>query len=402
MQGFGAGGMGGASGDFNEAAKQVWSAWGDMMRGVGTPASAPAAPPWNDPVAWWAQMTGAARPEPPNPAEDLLHRFREQAGGWFGQMQQLASQFAGRNASAEEIASAWKQALGGNAASAFTDVFATMSRPGQQGMESWIAQMRPMLGFMQSMQSGQPDARAWMGLPAFGFTREHQERWQQIALAQIEHQEKNRAFAELMAEAARRAFTKFEEKLAARSEPGKQIESTRALFDLWIDAAEDAYAEIALSERFREVYGALVDAQMRLRAAVQREVEQFGQLLGTPTRTEVDAAHRKIVQLERELRRMRDAITALQDRAETQAAPGARAGTPPSSRGGATKTSAPADETGEARSPAVPKRAAAKRENNGQPETKPARTKQAAAKPRIAGRELKSAPPATKSRKPRR
>jgi hypothetical protein len=77
------------------------------------------------------------------------------------------------------------------------------------------------------------------------------------------------------------------------------------LFDLWIDAAEEAYAEVALSEEFRHAWGALVNAQMRLRAGVQKEVEAASGLFGVPTRTEMDAAHRKIAELERELRRMR-------------------------------------------------------------------------------------------------
>ena len=46
--------------------------------------------------------------------------------------------------------------------------------------------------------------------------------------------------------------------------------SARALFDLWIDAAEEAYAQVALSPEFREVYGAYVNAQMRLRNGMPR------------------------------------------------------------------------------------------------------------------------------------
>ncbi|MGO4779365.1 poly(R)-hydroxyalkanoic acid synthase subunit PhaE, partial [Lysobacter sp. 2RAB21] len=67
-----------------------------------------------------------------------------------------------------------------------------------------------------------------------------------------------------------------------------------------------AYAEIALSPRFRDAYAALVNSQMRLRAGVQKEIEQASGSLGIPTRTEIDSAHRKIVQLERELRRLRE------------------------------------------------------------------------------------------------
>ncbi|MFC0679212.1 class III poly(R)-hydroxyalkanoic acid synthase subunit PhaE [Lysobacter korlensis] len=378
MQGFGAGGIGGAgTGDFNEAARQYWTAWADMMRGAGmTPAHQPAQPAWGDPNAWWAQMTGTARPEPVNPGEELMRRFREQAGGWYGQMQQLAAQFAGRDASASEIASAWKQALGGNAATAFTDVFAAMSRPGQQGMESWIAQMKPLLPALQAMQGGAPDARAWMGLPTFGFTREHQERWQQLALAQIDHQDSNRAFAELMSEAAQQAFVRFEQKLAERSEPGRQLESSRALFDLWIDAAEDAYAEIALSQRFRDTYGALVDSQMRLRASVQREIEQLGQLLGTPTRSEVDSAHRKIVQLEREMRRLRDAVASLTGGAD--AAPSQASGGSPNGAGKASAAKDAAD-SGSSDAAAV----------------------KSAAKPRAAAKDAKKAKPAKAAEAPK-
>jgi class III poly(R)-hydroxyalkanoic acid synthase PhaE subunit len=129
-----------------------------------------------------------------------------------------------------------------------------------------------------------------------------------------------------MMRALERAHALFSAKLVARSAPGKALESARALFDLWIDAAEEAYAEVALSPEFRAAYGALVNAQMRLRQGVQREVEQAAAQLGMPTRTEVDAAHRRIAELERALRRMRDdadAAPAAAPRA-AKAAPAAR------------------------------------------------------------------------------
>src|SRR3546814_11368025 len=123
-----------------------------------------------------------------------------------------------------------------------------------------------------------------------------------------DYQQCTQAYDALMQKATRDAFAIFEDKLAEREEPGRQIQSARALFDLWVDAAEDAYAKIALSHEFREVYGKLVDAQMRLRGGVQREVEQASALFGMPTRTELDGAHRKIMELERQGRRLRDDI----------------------------------------------------------------------------------------------
>ncbi|HEV8695548.1 MAG TPA: class III poly(R)-hydroxyalkanoic acid synthase subunit PhaE [Lysobacter sp.] len=298
--------------DFEQLARQYWNAWGNSMRAGATPAQ-PSVPGWNEALGWWSQLAKGTGTGNKQGVDDAVDRFNSQARHWFGQMQQLAAQFAGKNASASDVAAAWQRSLGASGTNPFADLFKSMQGPGQHGVEQWMEQMAPLL------QSMQRDGRSWLGLPAFGFAREHQERWQELAQAQLDFQEKSNAYNALMAEATQQAFRRFEDKLAERSEPGRQIASARALFDLWIDAAEDAYAEIALSPRFRQTYGDFINAQMRVRAGVQSEIEQYCSMLGVPTRTEIDAAHRKIVQLERELRRMRDA---LQER-ESTASPAA-------------------------------------------------------------------------------
>src|SRR4029078_4449988 len=88
---------------------------------------------------------------------------------------------------------------------------------------------------------------------------------------------------------------------------GRQIDSVRALYDLWVDAAEEAYAEIALSEEFRQVYGDVGNSQMRVRSQLQQEVERIGVDLGMPTRTELNSVHKRLHDLRRELRNGREA-----------------------------------------------------------------------------------------------
>ena len=141
-------------------------------------------------------------------------------------------------------------------------------------------------------------------MPAFGFTREHQERLQAFAQAQLRWQDALANYNALMPKTSQDAYARFESKLAEREVPGRQLGSVRALFDLWVDAAEEAYAQVALSPDYRKAYGELVNAQMRLRADVQAIAEQGANLLGMPGRTEIDSAHRKIAELERQLRRM--------------------------------------------------------------------------------------------------
>ena len=237
-------------------------------------------------------------------ANAAVERFNTQARSWFGTMQQVAARFAGQDASAADIAAEWKRALGAAGENPFPEMFRAMRGQGQQGLEQWMEDASPML------EAWRREGSAWLGMPAFGIGREHQERWQKLAQAQMDYQQRDAAYNALMLKAVQRAYELFESKLAERDAPGRQLTSARALFDLWIDAAEEAYAGIALSPEFRETYGALVNAQMRVRQGVQREVENASALFGMPTRTEIDAAHRKIAELERALRRLRDAAPA--------------------------------------------------------------------------------------------
>ncbi len=284
-------------GDFEALAKQYWNAWGEMMRG-GMPGAAPAgAQGWHEAIEQWSKLVHGGRGE----VNDAVERFNSQARNWFGQMQQVAAQFAGQSGSAAEVARAWKQAMGAVGENPFPEMFRAMRGHGQQGLEQWIEDASPYL------EAWRRENASWLGMPAFGFAREHQERWQKLAQAQLDYQERNSAYSALMLKASQRAYELFEDKLSLHDEPGRQIASARALFDVWIDAAEEAYAEIALSPEFRQVYGELVNAQMKLRNGVQKEVEQLNAMFGMPTRTEVDSAHRKIAQLERELSRLRRA-----------------------------------------------------------------------------------------------
>ena len=192
----------------------------------------------------------------------------------------------------------------------------------------WPAQMAAVNPFAAGVQLPGLDFRdlkSWLALPTFGLAREHQETQQKAALAWIEYQEQMARHNELMLKAAQRGCELFEGKLAEREQPGRQIDSLRGLYDLWVDAAEEGYAEIALSHEYREVYGALVNAQMRVRAHLQREVERLSSDMGMPTRSEIDSIGERLQALRREVRALRggdafvDEIAQLRGELETAA-----------------------------------------------------------------------------------
>lgn len=292
------------NGNFDDKARQYWAAWGDAMRNGQAGAAAQQPPPtpggdappdWRKAMDWWSQLLPSqAAPQ----AQEAINRFRTQAGDWFGTMQQVAGQFAGRDTSANEVADAWRQAMQGQGEHLMQWTLGSLRGGSPGGFDPWLQEAA------QTLQKWREENAQWLDMPAFGLNRNHQARLQKLARAQQEFQAQWQAYSEQLKAAIEQAFGRFASKLGEHESSGSQLTSARALFDLWIEAAEESYADVALSNEFREVYGGFANAHMRLRAALQEEVEQLSERFGMPTRSEMDAAHRRIAELERAVRRM--------------------------------------------------------------------------------------------------
>ncbi len=288
----------GWSKDFEALSRQYWNAWSEVTRQAGTGNGMAG---WKDALELWAPWAKDGRAQ----TDETVSRMNQLTGEWFGKMQDLAKTLAGQAASPADIAAEWKRALGIEN-NPFVGMFQNMTGPDAHGLDHLFQQSGPWLDAMRGNLGG------LFNMPTFGLTREHQERWQDLAKAQMEYQQAIHGYNAQLFECGQKAFARFEDKLAERSEPGRQVDSARALFDLWIDAAEEAWAEVALTPEFRKAYGDLVNAQSRVRLGLQGEVERSSAQLGMPTRTEVNSSHRKVTQLERELRELKARLAAVE------------------------------------------------------------------------------------------
>lgn len=274
-----------ASFDPARIAEQVMGFWGGLMR----PAQ-PAPPP--SPFAAFQQMFGHAQ-APQMPGMDLF----AQAQKAFGQLQAaLMPMLEGQKLDADGILQMWQKTFGD----------APMLPP---------ALMLP--SFMAPLSGGGSPAfaaelRGALGSAPLGLMREHQERLQAYAQSQIDLHSAMERYTTLMQKVQREGMGRFEAKLRAHSEPGKQLGSARALFDLWVDAAEEAFAEAALSAEYRHIYGELVNAQMRQRQCGQAIVEEQLKSLGLPSRGELDSSHKRAYEMQRELRALKTRLAELE------------------------------------------------------------------------------------------
>ncbi len=276
--------------------RQYWNAWQDMTREAAgsTAANNPAGVPWHEGFEQWSRMFGGAGKQ-----SETVERVLASARSFTAFAQSMIAAAASGGGAPN-----WTEALrdgfkmpGG--ASLFGNPVAQALREiSGQGVKSFEQMMQGLTTQFDPAR----EAKSWLRVPAFGFLREHQEHYQKMAVALLDYQEQTSRYNALIMKSSVRGFELFESKLAAREEPGRQIDSLRALYDLWVDAAEEAYAEIALSPEFREVYGALVNAQMRVRSQIQQEVERIATDFGMPTRSELDSIGQRLHDLRREMR----------------------------------------------------------------------------------------------------
>lgn len=242
-------------------------------------------------------------------ADAATARFVSGTKQYLDWVEKFSGQLAG-GAEFPKDAAAWARlfqgAVGpmGETKNPLHDVFATMAGDGARGFEQFFS------GWPNPADWAKSEMQGLLGLPAFGYNRESQERQQKLAAAWLQYQDAMGTYNRLMLDASKGALDKFQTLLAAREEQGRRLETLREVYDLWVDAAEEGYAEVSLSPVFRAAYGDLVNKQMAVRKLVQTEVERFTGQFGMPTRTEVDSTARRMQELRREMRALQERLDA--------------------------------------------------------------------------------------------
>lgn len=277
-------------------AEQSWSQW---MRYLQQAAGQPTSPMTGfgmPGMAGWAGMPGMSAPAAP--VSDMLERSLAGISSYLEWMQRAATAQAAPVAPSTDWQAAMKDMFGAAGqpfAQAFEGIDSTAAQGFVQQWQAWLA---------AAGQAGATDWRTPSYMPGFGLHREQQSKQQALMAAMMESAEQQRRYQALILKANAAGLERLQDRLADHIEPGRQLESLKSLYDLWVDAAEEAYAEIALSDEFREVYGAMVNAQMRERQLVQEHLEDLCRQLGLPTRSEIDSLGRRLQEVRRELRAM--------------------------------------------------------------------------------------------------
>ncbi|PWK89927.1 poly(R)-hydroxyalkanoic acid synthase subunit PhaE [Fulvimonas soli] len=276
---------------------------------------------WDTWARSWAQSAAPAA-QPAASAADPLARGGAALAGFLDWLRSAALQLP--SASPGQWPPAW------DAGQPFLQAFAGLD---QHGAHGFAQQWQQWLQAMQ--QGGLADPR--QPLAPLGYTREQQLQQQALYEAMQAYLQAAARYQSLLQRVAAQGAERLQAQLAQRAENGQSPQSLKALYDLWVDAYEEAYAEIALSDEFRAVYGAMVNAQMRVRQLQRQQTEHWCRELGMPTRSEVDSLGQRLQAMRRQVTALQRQLDAAREAAPAAAAP---AGPRPSARKATRKAAA--------------------------------------------------------------
>jgi class III poly(R)-hydroxyalkanoic acid synthase PhaE subunit len=139
----------------------------------------------------------------------------------------------------------------------------------------------------------------WLGSGVAGFSPEQQDDQQALLRASMAYAEHQQRYQHLLAGIQARGLQALQERIAQGQ--GGDLESMRKLYDAWVEVAEQAYNEAALSTEFRDVYAAMVNAQVHLRSLQQGQFSRVVEQLGMPGRGDIDALAKALQEVRREV-----------------------------------------------------------------------------------------------------
>ena len=319
-----------------------------------SPFAAAGGNPWTNSFEQWSKLFGQNLP---TSAKDVSTRLFELGKSYLG-MSESFWQLLQQGKDASELAGDWQRTLQENfkqlcegqlfpagAADPWSGFAGLWGLP----MSNWqrmACAFSPFPGEMEKAlrEDRVPEtsamtraARHFLAVPAVGYTREWQEQLQDWSRLSVEYMHTVRDFTALLNKVLQRALELFGQRVKEKTLAGEPFAGLRPLYDLWIDCGEDAYAEQVATPEFPHLQAEMINALMRMKRHEQMVVEEFMTALNMPTRREMDTTHKRIHELQRQVRQLQDA---LEESTETrsEAAPATPATGGQATRG---KTAAP-------------------------------------------------------------
>jgi class III poly(R)-hydroxyalkanoic acid synthase PhaE subunit len=320
------------SDDWKTTPNMYWDAWFDLTRRtLGVAASDGEAPDaWGESFwKWWQTISSAS----PAAGQHFDERLLALGRVYFGFGERLAK------SGGQDVGAAfeqWLEHVSGAFSMGTSDKRATEDRSVRDVLAFWelpldtwqrtMSSMLPLPGdylkafqdgsSTRTAQEGQDRVDRFLAIPAVGYSREAQEQHQKLTRLVRDYlkalQEYNVGFTRV----GTRSIETFRSKVneASASAP---VDSLRKLYDLWVDACEEVYAEHVRSDEYASRYGQMVNALMAVKQQGALLVDGMLAGMNVPTRRDMNTLYQRLHDTRRENRSLHAEIEGVRERVDS-------------------------------------------------------------------------------------
>ena len=305
-----------------EAQRRYWDAWMDMARRgleATTPAQKASANPWADAMEqWWKSVA----PNTPKPAQDLLGQMVNLGKSYFSMAEGLGKMDPTTDTT--QIVENWTRMMTeafSSAGQGMNPFAGVAGKAGRQGLAFWdlpfdtvsrtMSAGMPFPGdFMKAFEVERPtDVREQMdrmlSAPALGYARESQEQHQKFTRLMLEYEQAMTEYQTGFGGLGSRSMEAFKKRLEARAQEGGPVNSIREVFNIWVDACEEIYADYAMSDEYARRYGRMVNALMAVKHQGAQLVDEWLEAMNMPTRGDLGTVQRRLHDTRADYQRLR-------------------------------------------------------------------------------------------------
>lgn len=139
-----------------------------------------------------------------------------------------------------------------------------------------------------------------LSMPGIGYTREWQEQFQQGVRLWLNYQNAQQDYATQFQRIGLRTIDLLREHMELMQQRKETITDLRALYNIWVDCGEAAYAEHVSTTEFITVYARLINSLMAWKRHEQKVIDNILTTFHMPTQNELNTVNLRVHQLRRE------------------------------------------------------------------------------------------------------
>jgi class III poly(R)-hydroxyalkanoic acid synthase PhaE subunit len=170
----------------------------------------------------------------------------------------------------------------------------------------------------------------FLSAPGLGYMREEEGQYKKLLQRVAEYQRALADYMRFFSNLGLLSANRLREKVQELAEEGRQIESARGLYDLWVGSSEEVYGEQVMTPEYAKIHGRLVNALMAVKQKLSQMVDETLGGLNMPTRRELRTLQDRLQESRREYKALRAEMELMKEQMTALRQPAAeKAKTPP-------------------------------------------------------------------------